>query len=154
MNCLIWNCQGAASKEFRLTGWIRKQVVEADSAFSLSYPLLGVWMKMKIDGCWKAPAASAGAGGLIRDCRGNWIYGFTMNTGSCRGVEAELCMAWNLGYRNVILVVDLVVVVHMLSMRPHFPHYSSNLLYRCRMGSLDRERVIEHSELPGLEWSL
>jgi hypothetical protein len=42
------------------------------------------------DGCAKGNPGEAGAGGLIRDARGQWLVAFTCDLGICTSVTAEL----------------------------------------------------------------
>lgn len=61
---------------------------------------------MNSDGCAKGNPGEAGAGGLIRDARGQWLVAFTCDLGICTSVTAELegirqglSLAWDEGYR-------------------------------------------------------
>ncbi|KAK7298215.1 hypothetical protein VNO77_47126 [Canavalia gladiata] len=53
------------------------------------------------DGCAKGNPGEAGAGGLIRDARGQWLVAFTCDLGICTSVTAgiRLSLAWDEGYR-------------------------------------------------------
>ena len=64
------------SKKMNVVGW--------------KYPPLD-WMKLNIDGCSKGNLGLATVGGLIRDCMGFWIKGFTINMRSCTSISSELC---------------------------------------------------------------
>lgn len=64
-------------------------------------------------------ARSLGAGGEVRDGSGQWCIGFGCNIGVCMAIEAKLwgvyyglSMAWDNGFRKVILEVDSVMVVN------------------------------------------
>ena len=81
---------------------------------------------------------AAGGGGLIKDDAGNWMVGFTINIGCCSTVEAELWaviqglkLAWDKGYRKVILLVDSSVVVNWLNNRNCYHNSQSNLVAVC-----------------------
>lgn len=56
---------------------------------------------MNSDGCAKGNPGEAGAGGLIRDARGQWLVAFTCDLGICTSVTAgiRLSLAWDEGYR-------------------------------------------------------
>ncbi|EEF44874.1 hypothetical protein RCOM_0850580 [Ricinus communis] len=56
-------------------------------------------------------------GGLIRTCSGVWYSGFAANlsicsvfTAECWGVLYGLCLAWQRGFRCVILVWDMCLI--------------------------------------------
>lgn len=57
-------------------------------------PSLG-WFVLNTDGCIKGLSNRDGAGGLIRDEHCSWVRGFTVNLGSCRVDEVELCAIWH-----------------------------------------------------------
>ena len=70
-------------------------------------------VKLNTDAVCKLPMYLAAAGGLIRDNLGRWLLGFMYNIGACTPLEAELWaileglrVAWNAGYRNVLLEAD------------------------------------------------
>ena len=63
----------------------------------------------------------ASAGGLLRDCHGNFIHGFSANLGVCSVIKAELWgvlhglrMAWDLGYRRIQVGTDNCSVVQLI----------------------------------------
>jgi ribonuclease HI len=63
-----------------------------------------------------------GCGGIIRDMRGKWIYGFAKGLGACSVQVAELWgameglkLAWDRGFRRVELQLDAKGVVNMLN---------------------------------------
>lgn len=45
---------------------------------------------MNIDGSWDQKNNTAGAGGLFRDSRGTWLYGFVIHLGDCSIDMAEM----------------------------------------------------------------
>nr|CAD1835843.1 unnamed protein product [Ananas comosus var. bracteatus] len=65
------------------------------------------------DGCSKGNPGPAAAVGVLRNCNGEWIMGFVNNLGITQNFAAEfgaiyhgLSMAWDLGYRHLILESD------------------------------------------------
>lgn len=115
----LWNANAALKI-------ITKYVSEICSAFVPPYPknhtheeiLVGWkppsedWVKANADGASKGNPGQAGAG-IIRDYCVKWLVGLMANVGICTSVRAELWaaketleLAWNLGFRKVILEVD------------------------------------------------
>ena len=69
----------------------------------------------------KMNTGKAAAGGLFRDETGKWLYGFWVNLGSCSALMAELWgawyvlkIAWERGYRRLILEIDSLLAVNMI----------------------------------------
>lgn len=67
-------------------------------------------MKLNIDGASKGNPGLASAGGLFRDCAGNWLRGFAFHIGIDTSVGAELWaqrsgleLAWSLGYTKLLV---------------------------------------------------
>lgn len=58
------------------------------------FPDTGVF-KLNVDGSRKTASGNIGAGGVLRDCSGNWIKGFAVNLGIGQILEAEL---WGLAF--------------------------------------------------------
>ena len=48
------------------------------------------WSKLNIDGSVRSFPGLASSGGLIRNCAGDWISGFTRNIGIAGSAKAEL----------------------------------------------------------------
>ncbi|KAH9770764.1 putative ribonuclease H protein [Citrus sinensis] len=70
-------------------------------------PLPWPFLCLNTDGARKGNG-EASAGGLLRDCHGNFIHGFSANLGVCSVAKAELWgvlhglrMAWDLGYIRI-----------------------------------------------------
>ena len=51
-------------------------------------PLVG-WIKLNSDSAFKVDTSSAGCGGLLKDCRGNWLHGYARALGSRSAFQAE-----------------------------------------------------------------
>lgn len=67
---------------------------------------------LNTDGARKA-LGLASLGGLIRNDRGEWVEGFSMNIGLCSITNSKLwghyqglIMAWNRGIRSLLAEVD------------------------------------------------
>lgn len=76
---------------------------------------------MNSDGCAKGNPGEAGAGGLIRDARGQWLVVFTCDLGICTSVTAELegirqglSLAWDEGYRYVVCEADAQTIIRII----------------------------------------
>ena len=48
------------------------------------------WFKLNTDGATNATQNVAGAGGVLRDARGNWVVGFSRKVGNSNSFEAEI----------------------------------------------------------------
>ncbi|KAK8609377.1 hypothetical protein V6N13_061826 [Hibiscus sabdariffa] len=59
------------------------------ACFSLVYPPIG-WVKLNCDGTYRAGDGTTSCGGVFRDSKGAWLYGFFKFIGCCSIVEAEL----------------------------------------------------------------
>lgn len=71
------------------------------------------WCKLNTDGAVKNNPGRAGCGGVLRGSCGSWIARFGANLGIATVNEAELWelyhdleMAWNMGYRRIIVEMD------------------------------------------------
>ncbi|KAL5775782.1 hypothetical protein ACOSP7_013339 [Xanthoceras sorbifolium] len=87
------------------------------------------------------------SGGLLRDFQKNWLGGLAVNKGRGSVLEAELWdifeslkLAWDAGYRRIIVESDSKSVVDLLLSSFSDEHPLFNLLDSCRsliMGLLD-----------------
>ncbi|XP_038687586.1 uncharacterized protein LOC119986972 [Tripterygium wilfordii] len=137
--------------------WFQLHMAEIERAFANQLQLNGIsvnkrvmlefvgwspppdgWVKLNTDGCCKGMTGLAVGGGLVRDVRGRWLIGFSINIGICSAVEAELwavfeglSLAWQNGFRKVFLETDSLVVASWLQdgCVPNIP--ISNLIYKC-----------------------
>ncbi|EEF32082.1 nuclease, putative [Ricinus communis] len=72
------------------------------------------WFKINTDGTWKKSSGIATAAGLFRNCNGQWCGGFAIKLRDCYsafvaelfGILNGLNIAWNAGFRNIILETD------------------------------------------------
>ncbi|XP_031402735.1 uncharacterized protein LOC116212324 [Punica granatum] len=94
-------------REWQLVGWNR--------------PSRG-WIKLNTDGASKGNPGPAGAGGVLRKEDGVWTASFARNVGIATAVVAELWgvlsgleLAWELGYRLVLLEVDSLLVTRLIA---------------------------------------
>ena len=86
------------------------------------------WFKLNTDGSHKSSGLSS-VGGLIQNCDGEWIIGFGMNIGvgsitgaGLWGLYQGLCLAWNIGIRQLQVDVDIICVTQLVandSVRPN-----------------------------------
>lgn len=79
------------------------------------------WIKLNTDGSFSSDGLSASIGGLRRDSKGHWLFGFKMKlfTSEILQIEAAaivsgLKVAWNKGYRRVELECDNAHVVDIV----------------------------------------
>jgi len=108
------------------------------------------WVKLNVDGALTVAHSIAGCGGVIRDHSGSWIVGFKRVLGSCTVIEAEqwavykgLKLAWDLGFKKIILESDAKNVVNML-MCSNFNRCSLLVSQIQKMMTLDWELKIQH----------
>ncbi|CAN1766118.1 Putative ribonuclease H protein At1g65750 [Linum perenne] len=80
------------------------------------------WFSLNSDGSLYTQNNRAAAGGIIRDCRGNFITAFTSNLGCCSIMRAELQgiiegmnLAWERGIRKLCIQTDSRAAVDILS---------------------------------------
>ena len=85
-------------------------------------PLQFPYIKLNTDGSAIGNPGLAGAGGVLRDHRGQWITGFSLCGGFASNNMAELAVvrqgleiAWNKGYRLLHLELDSKVVLFWLT---------------------------------------
>ncbi|XP_056697578.1 uncharacterized protein [Spinacia oleracea] len=97
------------------------------------------WVKLNTDGASKGNPGRAGCGGVIRGNGGEIFDVYASNCGTCSSTKAELlgvvrglAIAWNAGFKKVVLSVDSEVVVKLL-METNIPNSSSfHLINRCK----------------------
>ncbi|KAK8690240.1 hypothetical protein V6N13_088941 [Hibiscus sabdariffa] len=82
------------------------------------------WMKLNSDGVRSSLDGDASCGGVLRDHNGGWIRGFSKFIGKCSVVEVELWgiargldLAWDMGYRRVMVESDSADALHLLQGR-------------------------------------
>jgi len=97
------------------------------------------WMRLNTDGSVKGNVGSAGAGGVIRNDRGEWVSGFSEYLGHCSSMTAELKallrglkLASRMGITKLEIRVDSKVVVELVSgKRKEQPQYHF-LISQCK----------------------
>ncbi|XP_061347266.1 uncharacterized protein LOC133292825 [Gastrolobium bilobum] len=77
---------------------------------------------INIDGAVRGNPGLAACGGLIRNSQGRWLGGFAYKLGICSSFKAELWgvlrgleLAWNEGFRNIIIESDSSSVITVLT---------------------------------------
>ncbi|KAJ7949522.1 Ribonuclease H protein [Quillaja saponaria] len=85
--------------------------------FDWNFPPFG-WVKINCDGTAKSQGCLTSCGGLIRGDGGEWLGGFAANLGMGSNISAELygifhvlSLAWDLGFKSIILEIDSLTVV-------------------------------------------
>jgi len=93
---------------------------------------------LNTDGAAKGNPGRAGAGGVLRGDRGEWIFGFSEHLGHCSSMKAELRaisrglqLAEGEGFRKVWIRTDSLVVVGMLTNKMQWHPEHHFLLQRC-----------------------
>ena len=95
-------------------------------------------VKVNVDG---AAARRAAVVGVIRDELGNWMGGFVTKIGIADALRAELWsilhglkLAWDMGFRRVILETDSQLAIHVISSRNSLdPNYNLVALIRLQL---------------------
>ena len=79
-------------------------------------------IKMNVDGTIRNGGRKAGCGGVLGDATSAWILGFSRNLSSTgvlpveiRAMEIGLNLAWQKGFRTVILESDSKLAVNMVT---------------------------------------
>ena len=97
------------------------------------------WFKLNTDGASSGNPGKAGGGGLIRDCNGKWIKGFSRSIGHASNFVVEfwalrdgLKLDLGMGVQKLVVELDAKVVVSLITStgganKPYLP-----LLNDCR----------------------
>lgn len=71
------------------------------------------WVKCNVDGSSRSNSISTSCGGLIRDEKGQWMVGFSLNMGSAdslssklKGISAGLELTWRKRFQRVTMETD------------------------------------------------
>lgn len=79
------------------------------------------FIKLNTDGYSKSNSVKVSAGGFLRNKEGRWINGFMANISQYDSLMAEIWaaifgleMAWNGGFKKIILEVDSLVLTKMM----------------------------------------
>ena len=104
----------------------------------MNKPSIG-WNKLNTDGASIGNPGKAGGGGIIRDCHGDWVKGYSRSIGYSTSVLAEwwalrdgLILAIQLGINQLEVELDAKVIVELLN-GAKCPNQSySPLLNDCR----------------------
>ncbi|KAG7594142.1 Reverse transcriptase zinc-binding domain [Arabidopsis thaliana x Arabidopsis arenosa] len=110
-------------------------------------PALG-WVKVNTDGASHGNPGQATAGGVVRDTERGWLSGFVLNIGVCSAMLAELWgvyyglyVAWEKGYRRVVLESDSALVVGYLQSGIEETHPLAFLVRMCH-GFISRDWIV------------
>ena len=97
-------------------------------------PPLG-WMKLNIDGSLSEGLKKARGGGLVRDYKGQWQGGFSIQNFHSTLEEAELWallhglkMAWDMGIRKFIVEIDSLKVFSWVNHLEEIENSLSNVI--------------------------
>ncbi|KAI4313573.1 hypothetical protein L6164_026538 [Bauhinia variegata] len=89
----------------------------SDSIAGWQFPKKG-WIKCNVDGSFLSKKGSAGCGGVYRDAKGNWLYGFSkklvysnLTTAEIEAIYTGLKVAWERGYKKIIIESDSTAAV-------------------------------------------
>ncbi|KAE8729300.1 hypothetical protein F3Y22_tig00003721pilonHSYRG00093 [Hibiscus syriacus] len=92
------------------------------------------WICVNTDGAISSTTHFSFAGGVLRDSEGVWILGFQQGLGFYSPLDSELWgiytslhLAWNLGFREVLVQSDCLEVIKLVE-DPHSTESSSSLV--------------------------
>ncbi|XP_028773622.1 uncharacterized protein LOC114730681 [Neltuma alba] len=112
------------------------------------------WIKVNVDGAYSPDRNISACGGLLRNMRGEFLRGFIFHIGQGDALTAELqaCLhglkvAWDEGYRNVILESDATSAIELLSEDPNELHDDYVIIREAR-ALLTREWNVKLSYAP------
>ncbi|CAL1404640.1 unnamed protein product [Linum trigynum] len=95
------------------------------------------WIVVNSDGSVQQHNSAAAAGGLLRDHLGRCVGAFVANLGSCSITRAEIVgaltglqIAWDQGYRKVLLRLDSTAAMDFLTSKDHDSRRYHNLTRR------------------------
>ena len=87
----------------------------------LNKPSIG-WHKLNTDGASIGNPGKAGDGGIIRDCHGDWVKGYSRSIGYTTNVLAEWWALWDglilaiqLGINQLEVELDANVIMELLN---------------------------------------
>ncbi|CAN1798779.1 Putative ribonuclease H protein At1g65750 [Linum perenne] len=127
--------ESAAAMVFRALSWVCviKKALEKQSIGIGQEPIRRVtdiawepgpndWWVLNTDGSVNTNLGKSTAGGLLRDNSGKCLFAFTMNLGFCsitraelRGAIQGLQLAWEAGFKKVILRLDSQAAISILT---------------------------------------
>ncbi|KAK9136201.1 hypothetical protein Syun_015531 [Stephania yunnanensis] len=80
------------------------------------------WVKLNVDGASKGNPGPASFGGVMRDERGCWLFGYMGHIGTASSTVAELWaireglkLAWQRGFRKILLESDSQTAIQFLT---------------------------------------
>ena len=97
------------------------------------------WLKLNTNGAANAMMNSAGAGGVVRGDKGNWVVGFSRRNGNTNSFAAEawglrdgllLCNQMNLN--DIIIELDLKALVDAINNPSYANYIAAPLVDDCR----------------------
>ena len=105
------------------------------------------WIKLSSDGLMPNNQR-ASCGGLLRNSLGEFLGGFAANLRVCpitvveaRGVYYALLLAWNKGFRRIVLEMDSTSVIALIHREPNDRHPYASVLNSVR-SLLKRDWVV------------
>ena len=143
-------CTSQAKEYFYCMSKVKKLASKVPISVSWTKPSSG-WHKLNTDGAFLSNPGKASGGGLIRNCQGNWIKGFSRSIGFTTSVMAELWalrdglyLAIQLGINFLEVELDAKVIVKMLNNIDYSNKKYSPMLHDCRslLSRLTQTRVV------------
>lgn len=95
-------------------------------------------VKLNVDGASKGNPALAGCGCVLSNLEGQWLIGTDRNLGICNSQQAEswaallgLRLAWDQGFRRVLLETDSTTVHRLLTSKDHVQLKLNPMFHEC-----------------------
>ena len=133
--------------EKKLKGVNLNSTVVRDSTVRWTPPMQD-WVKLNVDGAFSR-THGLGCGGLLRRSDGSFVEGFMFHPNQGDSLTAELWalvlglkLAWQRGYRKVIVETDASEIIHLLERKDISQHADFILIqeaksYMCRTWDLE-----------------
>jgi len=116
-----------APSEMRTEAWVRWNLPPRD------------WKLMNTDGAVRGAPGPAGAGGVIRDETGTWIFGFSETVGHCSVLKAELRailrglkLAKEASISKLWINTDSLAVVNVLTNHSEWHTENNSIIQQCK----------------------
>lgn len=131
---------------------ITKPVIDREWVLVGWHPPEHGWVNLNLDGAVKGNDFKASSGGVLRGSYREGLGGFAQNISTCSVMRGELWgvldglnLAWEKGFRQVIIEVDILFVIEAIKKRElQRSNYHNLVMSIQRLLSLDWTIVLKH----------
>ncbi|KAK2663530.1 hypothetical protein Ddye_002104 [Dipteronia dyeriana] len=122
------------------TNWLKANspISARDEIVRWLEPIEG-WVKLNVNGSRNTVSGLIAVGGVLQNHKKNWLKGFVTNKGSGSIMEAELwglykglLMAWNAGYKKVLVKPNSLIVVRLMHIASKQNHPNFSIIQSCK----------------------